>query len=556
MGLLAVVILLDLVFDPAAATKYHFFDGEPYAMPPKKKGQPPSESGTETEQSSSVTGEVKKEQSVRGFLVKHGLTKGGTSAAAKAAKISGAEAPGAKSPATTPPSANTSAGAKPPPAKPPGRFTKPPDGTKAAGAKAPGAPPAKPPGGTKAAGAKAPGAPPGKKTPAKPPPSAEMPPPKKAKSAGGKSVLPDAKPPGAPPGAPAGQVVEPPPPKVSTSAQRAMQTAEADINSVNDLDPETHRKLWMQYLRSRQEGKAGGRTPKGGSQRSDKLPSELKDRVEANPNAYFELWVKSGRSWGEVVFKERQKTEWSQNSAGEKIWLWTKEVEDKLGKKTAEYVCLALEGTENYRIYPGCEAIHETLGKKEKRALEQWHILELDKTTATHASSGSRERDFTGNAEGMTAEEVNTLSDLSASVAEEGGGQAQKTPEEIAAEEEEKERKKQEAKAKALLPQNAVTSYLRNLPKDITAAKKASEEVDASANVPAEQKKEYKKVFNSQVNKLKECRDNMEETQAKQLYKDCGVILKEAQIRVLKLHKDLKEWKEVKKVFDQPAPAN
>ena len=336
-----------------------------------------------------------------------------------------------------------------------------------------------------------------------------------------------------------------------------MQTAEADINSVNDLDPETRRKLWMQYLRSRQEGKAGGRTAKGGSQRSDKLPSELKDRVEANPNAYFELWVKSGRSWGEVVFKERQKTEWSQNSAGEKIWLWTKEVEDKLGKKKLRSTCVWLSRarriTESIR---DAKQFMRRWATKEKRALEQWHILELDKTTATHASSGSRERDFTGNAEGMTAEEVNTLSDLSASVAEEGGGQAQKTPEEIAAEEEEKERKKQEAKAKALLPQNAVTSYLRNLPKDITVAKKASEEVDASANVPAEQKNEYKKVFNSHVTKLKEFRDNMEEIQAKQLYKDCGVILKEAQIRVLKLHKDLKEWKEVKNVFDQPAPAN
>ena len=60
----------------------------------------------------------------------------------------------------------------------------------------------------------------------------------------------------------------------------------------------------MQYLRSRQAAKAGGRVAKGSTIRTEKVPAELKDKVEMDPNKWFNIWLKCGRSWGKVLITE------------------------------------------------------------------------------------------------------------------------------------------------------------------------------------------------------------------------------------------------------------
>ena len=65
-------------------------------------------------------------------------------------------------------------------------------------------------------------------------------------------------------GTPKGKAAESPPTGSPnfTKASLAVNTATADIEIANNLTPDHRRSLWMQYLRSHQDGKAGGREQK------------------------------------------------------------------------------------------------------------------------------------------------------------------------------------------------------------------------------------------------------------------------------------------------------
>ena len=89
----------------------------------------------------------------------------------------------------------------------------------------------------------------------------------------------------------------------------------------------------MQYLRSRQPNKSGGRARVRDS--SNMVPSELAEVVEQNPNHYFSLWLNSARDWAKEQFKEKQKQQWSEEMAQDKEWLWGWEIDETFSKKAA-----------------------------------------------------------------------------------------------------------------------------------------------------------------------------------------------------------------------------
>ena len=76
----------------------------------------------------------------------------------------------------------------------------------------------------------------------------------------------------------------------------------------------------MQYLRTRQRDRAGGRVRQGQSSAAGSVPDELANSVEQNPDHYFGVWLNSGRDWGKVLFKEKQRQEWEEEVNQDKEW--------------------------------------------------------------------------------------------------------------------------------------------------------------------------------------------------------------------------------------------
>ena len=237
---------------------------------------------------------------------------------------------------------------------------------------------------------------------------------------------------------------EPPPAKsssvVSANAMTAVTTAEADM-AAGEVSAAERRKLWMQYLRTRQKDSCGGREKKSAQVRSEKVPDSLVEAVEANPNKYFDIWISSNRSWANVVYKEVRQQQDQDTAAVEELWLFRHEVVARHGP-AANALMNALKGTEFQRMYPGCQ-------DSTNPELEQYRLETKNQVSKKLEDTKTRSRTLTANSSSMSTSQIADF-EAQNSASQGDGAKPIQSPEEIALAAEEVAKKKQLLKRKQL----------------------------------------------------------------------------------------------------------
>ena len=92
-----------------------------------------------------------------------------------------------------------------------------------------------------------------------------------------------------------------PPPVVEKAGPAFSQCGVARLNrEAQAVETRERRRMWAKYLRTRQGNMSGGREKTTKRRCPEKMPRELADRVNAEPQKYFDRWLKHGQSWGKV----------------------------------------------------------------------------------------------------------------------------------------------------------------------------------------------------------------------------------------------------------------
>ncbi|CAK0838453.1 unnamed protein product [Prorocentrum cordatum] len=175
-----------------------------------------------------------------------------------------------------------------------------------------------------------------------------------------------AKPPGAaavaePPGPPQKKAAAGTPPPVKASAvpppmksspakaalpRKAVAAAAAAVRGAN-MDPAGRLRKWAAFMRSRKESK--------GTARGEKVPENLSQVVDSDPQKWFETWVKQQCSWGKVAIEEKRKSSQTSDisSAGE--WTWGWQIDQQMPTQVAEALKRSVRGNSQHRTCPGAE---------------------------------------------------------------------------------------------------------------------------------------------------------------------------------------------------------
>jgi hypothetical protein len=324
-------------------------------------------------------------------------------------------------------------------------------------------------------------------------------------------------------------------------AVHALQVAAADAEAAQ-ICPIERRRLWMEYLRTRQVAKSGGREKKSDGLRSEKCPESLMGRVERDPNAWFKIWLRCGKSWGQVQVEEIKTQQTSVDEQLEEEWIWGFDLDKRMPKCAATVLKKSLRDTEAWRIYPGCEHITDA---KERESVEQFHLETVNKSVASSSAQSSSSRRFKGDAGALPEDALREMA--TSSSAQEAIEDIPKTPEQIAEEARVKQQRKADMRQKAQEPKNVVKTWLNSLPKDIKDAKQALNELTKTTVVPSSACDEYKKKFTDHIQALEALRSDLEDSQAHGT--EASVDLKGARAAVISLKADAKLWADVQALY-------
>ena len=385
--------------------------------------------------------------------------------------------------------------------------------------------------------------PPAEEPPAEGPPSAKEPPAKDAKAPPPKKEGPPrAKGPPAKEPTPAPPSSKADATRVSASASAALGAAQAEVKAA-EMSAAERKSLWMQHLRTRQSGKAGGRSAKGSTLRSSKPSSEMLEKAQCNPNKYFELWLECDKDWGEVEVIKRKRDTNTTQTQGEQRWMLAKDMDDYFGKTAALALRNEPRGTEDHKPHPQCS----------DERLDQWNCITVVGSTIRTAISASEQERITRGAlskapssilaAAMAADDQDDPTSVSS-----GPGPAKdlRTPEEIAAEEEDKQRRKEELRMARLESEHLIRAWLHSLPKDIQKMKAAKVQI-AKASVPTEVKDEYDTQIDKHVDELSQWRDRLEDAAAMQQY---DVQLKQDRVAVARAQAAIVSWEKILEIHD------
>ena len=300
-------------------------------------------------------------------------------------------------------------------------------------------------------------------------------------------------------------LVSPPSParsEASTQAADAIAVGVGDAAAAHDIADERKR-LWMKYLRTRQpdsRSKSGSpRTPKAGT--PEKLPEALRAKVDANLAGYFDIWVKNGCSWGQVMAYEETQVQNSTNNEGLYEWLYGFQVRKTYPADVAEgWIASYKDDPERYQpdacmpenddaamfkiLTKQTEAMRNTTTNLSKTTL-QANVADMGEAGIAKAAS------FMNSGSGSSTD---GLPSCPVPVA--------KTPEQIAAEEAEKQRKIEERKAVAKDPIVRCKRWLNGLPKDIQTVKDTLKEIEKEEKVPELDKEPSRLELTDHLSKL------------------------------------------------------
>ena len=315
---------------------------------------------------------------------------------------------------------------------------------------------------------------------------------------------------------------------------------------------EERRKQWMKYLRTRQPdsrttAQSKARTPKAGA--PEKLPDNMKAKVDKNPNFYFDLWQQCGCSWGNVQMHEERLA--AQSTETDQLYehMFGFELKRDFPQPIAEGWINAMWGNEafctpdpflpddrdaaRFNILKTWTARHKKNDTRTQRISIDADVNETGPTGQSAACSFMRDND---------AFQVPIVFD------EDDDANAGRTPEEIAEVEQRKKQEKEKREAKKNTPEEKCARWLLCLPKDIKLCKEKMTEVDGNVNVPADKKAELLGSLTKHLSSLTSARDHLENMQASKTFKEAQ--LKDATAEVLSLRATVASCKTTLKIYD------
>ena len=293
----------------------------------------------------------------------------------------------------------------------------------------------------------------------------------------------------------------------SAGVLAAVKAAESEVEAAK-ITPEQRQAMWMKYLRSRNICPTRDAPQGKRAARSSKMPEALRAAVEADPHRYFDLWVRKGGNWGQVVLEETETAQKQGEEEEEFVFVRSGKVEDYLPAGTADaYRAAAREaGEEWYTLNPLLP---------DEESLVEYKIPTKHLAKQRTAISQERKRKFTGT---ITSPNEDVLKDLRGSGKADPPTEKPKSPDEIAEEnerkKEEKEKRKREAQERAAKPEAKVKKWVAAFPKhkmDVLQAIEKGKTENVKTSIPSPILQEYTKLLEKILEDMTKHREIVEQ---------------------------------------------
>ena len=139
------------------------------------------------------------------------------------------------------------------------------------------------------------------------------------------------------------------------------------------------------YLRSRGIVSKRDKVQSKRARRIIPMPEHYKEKVNANPNKYFELWIKKRGHWGEIELEEKRLEQTTKTEEEQHVWLIPRDLEKALPEGVLEeYVEAAMDAPEGTWYRPH-RLMPDNLELAKFKVSQS--LIEVDKTQLEESST-------------------------------------------------------------------------------------------------------------------------------------------------------------------------